>query len=43
MSVKALVVEDDHRMFEEVEDLLYSLGHEYIWATNLHDARKAGI
>lgn len=41
MKHKALVVEDDHRIVEDVEDLLYSIGHEYTWVTNLQDARKA--
>ena len=41
MSVKALVVEDDPSVVEEVSDVLYSLDHEYVWADNLQDARSA--
>lgn len=39
--MKALVVEDDPSVVEMVEDVLYSLDHEYVWANNLHDARNA--
>lgn len=39
MRPRALVVEDDERIMDMVEDTLYSLGHEHDWATNQHDAR----
>lgn len=38
---KALVVEDDPRIVEVVEDTMVSLGHRHLWVGNLHDARKA--
>jgi CheY-like chemotaxis protein len=41
MSTRALIVEDDPRVVEEIEDILDSLGHEHAWASNLADARKA--
>ncbi len=41
MNTKALVVEDDPGAVEVIEDSLYSLDHEYIWANNLQDARSA--
>jgi CheY-like chemotaxis protein len=41
MTTRALVVEDDPRIVEEIEDILDSLGHEHVWASNLQDARKA--
>lgn len=39
MNPKALVVEDDDRIIESIEDTLFSIGHEHDWATNQHDAR----
>ncbi len=41
MSTRALVVEDDPRIAEEIEDTLDSIGHEHSWTDNLQDARKA--
>jgi DNA-binding response OmpR family regulator len=41
MTTRALIVEDDPRIVEEIGDLLFSIGHEYAWASNLQDARKA--
>ena len=40
MKPKALVVEDDHRIIESIEDTLFSIGHEHDWATNQQDARR---
>jgi len=40
MKPKALIVEDDDRIIETIGDVLFSLGHEYDWATNQHDARQ---
>ena len=41
MKMKALVVEDDPRDFALIEDALVSLGHEFVWAQNQHDAERA--
>jgi CheY-like chemotaxis protein len=40
MKTKALVVEDDPQDFADVEDALVSLGHEFVWAQNQHDAER---
>jgi len=39
MKRKALVVEDDERIIESIEDALFSIGHEHDWVTNQHDAQ----
>ncbi len=39
MTPKALVVEDDERIIDSIEDALFSIGHEHDWATNQHDAQ----
>jgi DNA-binding response OmpR family regulator len=36
-----LIVEDDPRVVEEIEDTLDSIRHEHVWASNVQDARKA--
>lgn len=41
MSLKALIVEDDARVIESIEDALFSMGHEHDWVTNQHDAQHA--
>ena len=41
MTVSALVVEDDSQVMDTIEDTLYSLGHQHVWVTNQHDARRA--
>jgi CheY-like chemotaxis protein len=41
MTITALVVEDDPGIVNVVGDLLYSIGHEYVSADNLQDARAA--
>ena len=38
--MKALVVEDDPTIVDMVEDVLFSLGHEFEVATNQHDAQQ---
>lgn len=40
MKTRALVVEDDPQDFVDVEDALVSLGHEFVWAQNQHDAER---
>jgi CheY-like chemotaxis protein len=40
MKPKALVVEDDDRIIESIEDTLFSIGHDHDWATNQHDAQQ---
>jgi CheY-like chemotaxis protein len=40
MNTKALIVEDDDRIIESIEDTLFSMGHEHDWATNQHDAQQ---
>ncbi|MFO0915205.1 MAG: response regulator [Pirellulales bacterium] len=39
MKPKALIVEDDERIMESIEDTLVSMDHEHDWVTNQHDAR----
>jgi DNA-binding response OmpR family regulator len=41
MKPRALVVEDDVRIIEEIEDTLFSIEHDHRWVTNQHDARQA--
>lgn len=41
--MKALVVEDDPTIVDMVEDVLFSLGHEFEVATNQQDAQAAAI
>ena len=38
--MKALVVEDDPTIVDMVEDVLFSLGHEFEVATNQQDAQQ---
>ncbi len=38
--IKALVVEDDLKIKEEIEDVLGLLGHEYDWAESQQEARE---
>jgi CheY-like chemotaxis protein/biotin operon repressor len=40
MKPKALVVEDDDRIIDSIEDVLFSIGHDHDWATNQHDAQQ---
>lgn len=40
MKYRALVVEDDEPIAENVTELLDSLGHEYVWVRSQEDARK---
>ena len=40
MTPKALVVEDDERVIDSIEDELFSIGHEHEWVTNQHDAQQ---
>lgn len=40
MKPKALIVEDDDRIIDSIEDTLFSMGHEHDWATNQHDAQE---
>ena len=40
MKPKALIVEDDARIIESIEDALFSIGHDHDWATNQHDAQQ---
>jgi DNA-binding response OmpR family regulator/biotin operon repressor len=40
MKPKALVVEDDDRIIDSIEDALFSIGHDHEWATNQHDAQQ---
>ena len=40
MKPKALIVEDDDRIIDSIEDTLFSIGHEHDWATNQHDAQE---
>lgn len=40
MRPKALIVEDDDRIIESIEDTLFSIGHEHVWTTNQQDARE---
>ena len=42
-SYRALVVEDEERFRPSIEDVLYSLGHEYEWATNQADAQERQV
>ncbi|MFO0915265.1 MAG: response regulator [Pirellulales bacterium] len=39
MKPKVLIVEDDERIMESIEDTLVSMEHEHDWVTNQHDAR----
>ena len=41
MKPRALVVDDDARIIEEIEDTLFSIQHEHRCVTNQHDARQA--
>ena len=41
MTTSALVVEDDPKVMDTIEDTLFSFGHEHVWVTNQHDARAA--
>ena len=41
MKPRALIVEDDERIIDSVEDALFSIGHEHIWVTNQSDAQEA--
>ena len=38
--VRALVVEDDLKIREEIEDTLCTLGHDHDWAKSQQDARE---
>jgi CheY-like chemotaxis protein/biotin operon repressor len=40
MKPKALVVEDDVRIVDSIEDALYSIGHDHDLVTNQHDASR---
>ena len=40
MKLKALVVEDDDRIIDSIEDSLFSIGHAHDRATNQHDAQE---
>lgn len=40
MTPKALVVEDDERVIDSIEDELFSIGHDHEWVTNQHDAQQ---
>lgn len=41
MKRRALVVEDDTRFIQDIEDTLFSIEHDHRWVTNQHDARQA--
>jgi len=41
MKPRALIVEDDERIIDSIEDTLFSIGHEHIWVTNQFDAQEA--
>ena len=41
MTTSALIVEDDPKVMETIEDTLFSFGHEHVWVKNQHDARAA--
>ncbi len=41
MTTSALVVEDDPKVMEIIEDTLCSFGHDHTWVTNQFDARAA--
>ncbi|MAD80518.1 MAG: hypothetical protein CMJ50_06705 [Planctomycetaceae bacterium] len=41
MKPRALIVEDDERIIDSIEDALFSIGHEHIWVTNQFDAQEA--
>jgi CheY-like chemotaxis protein len=41
MKPRALVVEDDGRIVETIEDTLFSIDHDHRWVTNQQDAREA--
>ena len=40
MKLKALIVEDDDRIIDSIEDTLFSMGHEHDRATNQYDAQE---
>jgi CheY-like chemotaxis protein len=40
MKPRALVVEDDDRIVDSIEDALFSIGHDHEWVTNQHDAQQ---
>jgi CheY-like chemotaxis protein len=40
MKPRALVVEDDERIIDSIEDALFSIGHEHVWVTNQFDAQE---
>lgn len=40
MKPKALIVEDDDRIIDTIEDTLFSIGHEHDRVTNQYDAQE---